>query len=92
MLHVMKDSRAVTKRKHVMFATTLSTPMSLTADDRFSTDKVIISCGGQHVMPKSAVSLQIEVCGCKIVIPTLVVQGQHDEMILGTNVIKHIIC
>ncbi|TKS64959.1 Retrovirus-related Pol polyprotein from transposon opus [Collichthys lucidus] len=33
----------------------------------------------------------MEVYGCKMLAPTLVVQGQHDESILGTNVIKHIL-
>ncbi|KAK0135029.1 Transposon Ty3-I Gag-Pol polyprotein [Merluccius polli] len=63
----------------------------VTADDQFNTDVVLIGCGGRRVMPKSAVYLQMEVYGCKIVVPTLVVQGQHDEMILGTNVIKHVL-
>lgn len=63
----------------------------IAAHDRFSTDVVLIGCGGRRVMPKSAVYLQMEVYGCKLTVPTLVVQGQHDEMILGTNVIKHIL-
>lgn len=33
----------------------------------------------------------MEVYGIKMVVPTLVVPGQHDELILGTNVIKHIL-
>lgn len=42
-------------------------------------------------MPLSAVCLQMEVYGSKIVIPTLVLSGQHDKMILDADVIKHIL-
>lgn len=64
---------------------------AFTAHDQFNTDVVLIGCGGRRVMPKSAVYLQMGVYGCKIIVPTLVVQGQHDEIILGTNVIKHVL-
>ena len=45
--------------------------------------------GGRRV--KSSIDVEMEVYGCKILVPILVVQGQHAEFILGTNVIKHII-
>lgn len=63
----------------------------VTSKDHFSTDVVLIGCGGRRVKPESAVHVQMEVYGCKIEVPTLVVQGQHDDLILGTNVIKHIL-
>lgn len=49
----------------------------------------LIGCGGQRVKPQSAFNVKMEVYGCKMLVPTLVVSGQHDELILGTNVIKH---
>lgn len=52
---------------------------------------VLVGCGGLYVKPKYAFDVEMEVYGCKIVVPTLVVQGQRDELILGTNVIKHIL-
>ncbi|KAL1246992.1 hypothetical protein QQF64_034535 [Cirrhinus molitorella] len=52
---------------------------------------VLVGCGGLYVKPKCAFDVEMEVYGCKIVVPTLVVQGQRDELILGTNVIKHIL-
>ena len=63
----------------------------VTLNDHFNTDVVLIGCGGRRVTPESAVHVQMEVYGCKIEVPTLVVQGQHDDLILGTNVIKHIL-
>ena len=52
---------------------------------------VLVGCGGLRVKPKCAVEVEMEVYGCKMLVPTLVVPGQHDELILGTNVIKHIL-
>lgn len=63
----------------------------VTEHDQFHPDVMLIGCGGRRVKPKFAVNVEMEVYGCRIVVPTLVVQGQHDEMILGTNVIKHVL-
>lgn len=52
---------------------------------------VLVGCGGLCVKPKCAFDVEMEVYGCKMLVPTLVVPGQHDELILGTNVIKHIL-
>lgn len=57
----------------------------------FKTDVTLVGCGGLRVKPKSSFNLTMEVYGVKMVVPTLVVPGQHDELILGTNVIKHIL-
>lgn len=54
-------------------------------------DVVLIGCGGLCVKPKCAFEVEMEVYGCKMLVPIFVVQGQHDELILGTNVIKHIL-
>ena len=52
---------------------------------------VFVGCGRLRVKPKSAFNVEMEVYGCKMSVPTLVVSGQNDELILGTNVIKHIL-
>lgn len=54
-------------------------------------DVVLIGCGGSRVKPKSVYDVEMEVYGCKIIVPTLVVHGQLDDLIIGTNVIKHVI-
>lgn len=56
-----------------------------------STEVVLVGCGGLRVKPKSVYNLTMEVYGLKMIVPTLVVSGQHDELIIGTNVIKHIL-
>lgn len=56
-----------------------------------NSDVMLVGYGGRLVRPKSAFNINIEVYGCKMVVPTLVVEGQHDELILETNVIKHIL-
>lgn len=52
---------------------------------------VLVGCGGLRVKPKCAFEVEMEVYGCKVLVPTLIIPGQHDELILGTNVIKHIL-
>ena len=49
---------------------------------------VIVGCGGHRVTPTAIYDLQVSVYGCSMTVPTLVVSGQSEEMILGTNVIK----
>ncbi|KAJ8356526.1 hypothetical protein SKAU_G00193200 [Synaphobranchus kaupii] len=62
-----------------------------TAHNQFSSNVVFVGCGGCRVRPKSVFNVEMEAYGCKVMVPTLVVQGQHDDLILGTNVIKHIL-
>lgn len=49
---------------------------------------VLIGCGGQRVHPKRVCDLQLD--GCTVSVPMLVVPGQIDELIIGTNVIKYL--
>ncbi|CAL9689220.1 unnamed protein product [Knipowitschia caucasica] len=58
---------------------------------RFTAEVVLVGCGGLRVKPKCAFEVEMEVYGCKMLVPTLVVQGQHDDVILGANVIKHVL-
>lgn len=59
--------------------------------DMFTPDVTLVGVGGRRVVPKSAFNVRMEVYGCNVIVPTLVVGRQHDELILGTNVIKHIL-
>ncbi|KAI7793453.1 hypothetical protein IRJ41_024975 [Triplophysa rosa] len=49
---------------------------------------VLVGCGGLTVQPKCTYDLEIECYGFKFAVPTLVVPGQRDEFIIGSNVIK----
>lgn len=53
-------------------------------------DIVIVGCGGHQVTPKAIYDLEVSVYECKMIIPVLVVPGQADEMILGSNAIKRL--
>lgn len=55
------------------------------------TDVVLVGCGGVQVKPKCIYQLEINVYGQEVSVPTLVVPGQCDQLILGSNVIKHLI-
>ncbi|KAJ8412937.1 hypothetical protein AAFF_G00105190 [Aldrovandia affinis] len=54
-------------------------------------DVVIIGCGGHRVTPKAIYNVDVVVYDCKMVVPMLVVPGQTDDMILGSNAIKKIL-
>lgn len=55
------------------------------------TDVILIGCGGKRVFPKSTLELKLDVYGCDVIVPCLVVPGQGDDLILGTNVIKYLV-
>lgn len=68
------------------------------SDDRFYAKAVIggegevralLDCGSMACALKSAV-LPKEVYGCRVLMPTLVVDGQCDDLILGSNLLKHL--
>lgn len=54
-------------------------------------DYVIIGCGGHRVSPKDMYDLDVTVYGCRMIIPTMVIPGQTEQIILGSNAIKHIL-
>lgn len=54
-------------------------------------DFVIVGCGGHLVTPSAIYDLTTTVYGYKMIIPVLVMPGQTDEMILGSNAIKWLI-
>lgn len=60
----------------------LSEPTSLTHEI------VLVGCGGKLTKPKCMYEVELKVYGQSCTVPVLVVPGQKDELILGTNVIK----
>ncbi|XP_076747571.1 uncharacterized protein LOC143421761 [Maylandia zebra] len=58
---------------------------------RSAEDVVIVGCGGHLVTPSAMYDLTVSIYGFKVVIPVLVVPGQADDMILGSNAIKWLI-
>lgn len=52
---------------------------------------VLIGCGGLSTQPKCIYDLNIEIYGSRFVVPTLVVPGQRDELIVGSNVLRPLI-
>lgn len=59
--------------------------------DQSHMDILLIGCGGVKVKPKGVYQLKMDVYGKLVSVPTLVVPGQRDQLILGTNVIKFIL-
>lgn len=55
------------------------------------TDVILVGCGGKQTLPKGVYVLKMELFGFELEVPTLVVCGQKDDLILGTNVIRHIV-
>ncbi len=54
------------------------------------TNKVLTGCGGNQTKPKCAYELNIDLLGCKMTVNFLVVPGQEDDMIVGSNVLSHV--
>ena len=54
-------------------------------------DIVVVGAGGHHVYPKAVYDLEVVIYGFKLLIPTLVIPGQTDDMIVGSNAIKQLI-
>jgi hypothetical protein len=55
------------------------------------TDVVFVGCGGVRVKPESVENLEMAVYGCRVSVPTFVVQNQQDDLIIGSNVIRHVV-
>ena len=61
---------------------------SLVCNIQQNTDSILDWCGGKRVYPKRVCDLQLEVYGCKMTVPMLVLPCRVDELIIGTNVNK----
>lgn len=55
------------------------------------TSIVLIGCGGLKTSPVGTCELRMSVFDCQISVPTFIVEGQTDDLILGSNIIKHFI-
>lgn len=55
------------------------------------TDVVFVGCGGVRVKPESVVNLKMVVYGCRVSVPAFVVENQQDDLIIGSNVLRHLI-
>lgn len=56
-----------------------------------SSDIVLVGCGGKQTTPDGVCNLKLEVYGVSFIVPVLIVRGQKDPIILGTNVLKPLI-
>ncbi|KAJ8349270.1 hypothetical protein SKAU_G00244000 [Synaphobranchus kaupii] len=54
-------------------------------------DVVLVGCGGKQTSPLGQCDLKLEVYGMQFEVPVLVVEGQIDQLIIGTNVLKPLI-
>lgn len=63
----------------------------VSADSISPTSVTLIGCGGLKTSPIGVCEIQMKVLGCHISVPTLIVDGQSDDLILGSNVIKHLV-
>ncbi|KAK0149499.1 hypothetical protein N1851_009770 [Merluccius polli] len=53
-------------------------------------DIVLIGCGGLRIQPEGFYDLEMQLYGVPCIVPTLVVSGQQDDLILGSNIIKYV--
>ncbi|XP_055366431.1 uncharacterized protein LOC129604370 [Betta splendens] len=55
------------------------------------TDVVLIGCGGSKTIPSGTFDLEVEVCGCRALVPMLVVDGQSEDLIIGSNLLRYLV-
>lgn len=60
----------------------LSEPIPLTQE------VVLVGCGGTPSKPKCMYEVEMKLYGESCIVPILVVPSQHDDLIIGTNVIR----
>ncbi|CAI5673998.1 unnamed protein product [Oreochromis niloticus] len=54
------------------------------------TDVVLIGCGGSRTVPSGVCDITMEMYGCKVVVPMLVVAGQSEDLILPCNLMRYL--
>ena len=52
---------------------------------------ILVGCGGVQVSPKGMYDMELSLYGVKCAVPVLVVPGQRDEIIVGTNMLKYVL-
>lgn len=55
------------------------------------TDVVLIGCGGSKTLPSGVCDLEVEAYGCKVIVPMLVVEGQSENLIVGSNLLRYLV-
>lgn len=53
---------------------------------------ILVGCGGVQVSPKGMYDMELSPYGMRCTVPVLVVPGQKDEIIVGTNMLKCVLC
>lgn len=64
---------------------------ALSSDSIHPVDVVLVGCGGMKTRAAGACDLLLTVFGQRASVPVLIVDGQIDDMIIGSNFIKHLI-
>ncbi|KAL7842572.1 hypothetical protein SRHO_G00242610 [Serrasalmus rhombeus] len=64
---------------------------ALSTEMRSASNIVLVGCGGAQAQPEGLYDLELQLYNTTCLVPTLVVPGQRDELILGSNVIKHLL-
>ena len=54
---------------------------------------ILVGCGGVQVSPKCMYGtyMELSLLGVKCMVPVLVVTGQKDTIIVGTNMLKYVL-
>lgn len=63
----------------------------LSSGDVAPTMLTLIGCGCQRTSPLGVCDVQMKIFNCSFSVPALIVDGQNADLILGSNVIKHLI-
>lgn len=64
---------------------------ALPKEMRSACDIVLVGCGGAQTQPEGLYDLELQLYDTTCLVPTLVIPGQRDDLILGSNVIKHLL-
>lgn len=89
-LLALVDSGSVTCTLSEAVECTLNDWNLICADSSKPTRKILTGCGGNETKPKCTYKLSVDMFECKMTINFLVVPGQKDDMIVGSNVIRHV--
>lgn len=89
-LLALVDSGSVTCTLSESAERTLKDCNLICTDSSKPTKKVLTGCGGNETKPKCTYELSVDMLECKMTINFLVVPGQKDDMIVGSNVIRHV--
>uniref|UniRef100_A0A8C5H551 Gypsy retrotransposon integrase-like protein 1 n=1 Tax=Gouania willdenowi TaxID=441366 RepID=A0A8C5H551_GOUWI len=52
---------------------------------------VVVGAGGHQVAPTAIYDLEVIIYGFKLLVPTLIIPGQEEDMIVGSNAIKKLL-